>query len=274
MSRAEKENNYLGIIISATCVMLFSNCLSQSFFDSLKIKQPKHYFNTVIDLDLYRKPEVFMTDTRPISNRLKSYSIKQTYLNFYTPLATKTWVKDSAIRNTHFLLTGNYLNLQPVFKGISTHSLVKLGIGLRFVYNTGKKSVWFADVSPFVTRDASYPSKPYFRMANTFIFSYNVTDKFNWRLGITKSFMWGNRFYLPFVGLRIGRLDRMHLSIQFPRSISFNVPLGSKVFIGLYTRPQGGMFNFSNADSLYFGKTERTFHFTRTAPRCAHGITF
>jgi hypothetical protein len=55
----------------------------------------------------------------------------------------------------------------------------------------------------------------------------------------------------------------MNLSIQFPKSISFNVPVNSKLILSLYTRPQGGLYNFSNSDSLYFKRTDAVFNFTR-----------
>jgi hypothetical protein len=254
------------LIVFISLFFLFTAGLkSQSAYDSLKLKLPKHYFNTVIDIDGYRKPNQPLKDTvNAISKKLKSYGVKQLTLSFYTPLATIEKVtRDSTIRNSHLLLTCNYMSLLPVFDGLSQHNLVKFGVGMRFIYNTGKKGVWFVDVSPFVTRDVSYRSKPYYRMASTIVYSHNVTDKFNWRLGVTKSFLWGNRFYLPFVGLRIGKLDKVNLSIQFPRSINFNVPLNSKIIFSLYTKPQGGMFNFSNRDSLYFRNTDATFHFTR-----------
>lgn len=238
---------------------------AQSSFDSLKIKLPKHYFNTVIAVDAYRKKEVPFSDTsKALSKRLKSYGIKQFYVNFYTPLATKSWMgADSISKNSHLLLTGTFVSLRPVFSGITDHNLVKFGIGMRYIYNTGKKGVWFADVSPFLTRDVSSPSKPYYRLASTFIYSQNESPNFNWRLGITKSFQWGNRYYLPFIGIRVGRLDKVNVSLQFPRSMSVNVPLNSKVILSLYTRPQGGMYNFSNVDTLYFKSSDATFHFTR-----------
>ena len=238
---------------------------AQSTSDSLKIKLPRHYFNTVIVVDAYRKPEKTFKDTSDVlSKHLKSYGIKQFSLAFHVPLFTKEKSHFSIIKNTHLLLTGNFLSLRPVFDGLSQHNLIKFGVGLRYIYNNGRKGVWFVDVSPFVTRDIAYPSsKPYYRMASTIIYSHNVNEKFNWRLGATKSFMWGNRLYLPFVGLRVGRLDKVNLSLQFPRSLSLNVPIGSKLIFSLYTRPQGGMFNFSNADSLYFNRNSETFHFTR-----------
>lgn len=239
---------------------------AQGSFDSLKLKQPKHYFNTVIVIDGYRKPNrEFKDTTNALSKRLKSYGIKQFNLSFVVPLYTKDkpGTDSSVIKNSHLLLTGNFLSLRPVFDGLSQHNLVKFGIGMRYVYNTGKKGLWFVDVSPFVTRDVSYPSKPYYRMASTIVYSHNVNEKLNWRLGATKSFLWGNRVYLPFIGIRIGRLDKINFSVQFPRSMSLNMPLGSKAFFSIYTKPQGGMFNFSNRDSLYFRSTDATFHFSR-----------
>ncbi len=248
------------------CFLFAGRMKSQNSFDSLRLKQPKHYFNTVIVMDSYRKPNRTFKDTSDaLSKRLKSYGIKQFNLTFVTPLYTKDKPgKDSGvIQNTHLLLTGNFLSLRPEFNGLTQHNLVKFGVGMRYIYNTGKKGVWFVDVSPFVTRDVTYPSKPYYRLASTIVYSHNVNDKFNWRLGATKSFLWGNRFYLPFIGLRVGRLDKVNVSLQFPRSLSLNVPMGSKAFFSIYTRPQGGMFNFSNKDSLYFRHTDATFHFSR-----------
>lgn len=252
----------------ATCLffLFLKSTYSQNTYDSLKIKLPKHYFNTLIVLDAYRKPNKKFGDTSDVvSRRLKSYGIKQFTFSFLTPIVTTDKTQsDGTIKNTHLLLTANFLSLRPLFDGLSNHNLIKLGIGLRFIYNTGKKGVWFADVSPFVTRDIAYPSsKSYYRLASTLVYSHNVNENFNWRLGMTKSFMWGNRFYWPFIGLRVGRLDKVNLSVQFPRSASLNVPIGSKVIFSLYSRPQGGLFNFANADSLYYKKTDATFHFTR-----------
>jgi hypothetical protein len=232
--------------------------------DSVGLKLPRHYFNTVIALDSYRKPEKNLDTANAISRRLQTYGIRQFYLSFYTPLATTTDEDPHThvISNSHLLLTGNYIVLRPEFAGISDHRLVKTGLGLRYIYNTGKKGVWFFDASPFITRDASSRSRPYFRLAATAIYSHNVSARFNWRLGITKSFMWGNRYYLPFIGLRIGRLDKVNLSIQLPRSIQLSIPVNMWI-ISLYVRPQGGMYNFANNDSLYFRKQVSTFHFTR-----------
>lgn len=255
------------VFISAFFIFLHKTEAQESF-DSLKLKLPKHYFKTVIVVDAYRKPNQSITDTLDfLSKKLKSYGVNQFIFSLTTPLATfehPVYDSTSPHKNTHLLLTANYMLLQPTFNGIPTHNLVKAGIGIRMIVNSGKKGVWFIDAAPFVTKDVSYSSsKPYYRMASTIVYSHNKSTRFNWRIGITKSFMWGNRNYLPFIGLRFGRLDRTNLSIQFPRSISLNIPVNPKFTISFYTKPQGGMFNFSNHDSLYYIGSARTFHFTR-----------
>ncbi len=254
------------LIIIGTYFFFAKNCNAQTTFDSLKIKQPKHFFNTVIVLDSYRKPNQSITDTLDFLNkRLKSYGIKQYNISFYTPIATinKPTSDSNVTKNTHILLTGNFMALQPVFGGIPQHTLIKAGIGIRAIFNSGKKGIWFIDASPFITKDVTYASKGYYRMANTIIYSYNKSEKFNFRIGITKSFLWGNKNYWPFIGFRVGRLDNVNLSFQFPKNITFNVPINPNLKFSLYTRPQGGMFNFSNRDSLNYFRNDATFHFTR-----------
>lgn len=241
------------------------NFEAQESYKALDVKSPKHYFNTILTLDGYRKPSVKLKDSsEALNKRLKNYGIRQFNLSLTAPLVTFDKFKDtSVIKNGHLLLTVNYVSLRPQFSGISDHRLVKFGIGIRYIYNTGKKGVWFFDVSPFSTRDASFKSPAYFRMASTIVYSHNASDHFNFRVGIIKSFLWGNRFYAPFIGLRFGRLDKVNFSIQFPRSIHLNIPVNSRLIFSIYTRPQGGMYNFSNHDSLYFIRTDAAFNFTR-----------
>jgi hypothetical protein len=256
------------LVLTGTFFLFLQETRAQQSYDSLNLKLPKHYFKTLIVIDGYRKPNQEINDTLDfLSKKLKSYGVNQFIFSLITPLATyerPTYDSASPKKNTHLLLTANYMRLQPVFNGIQTHNLVKAGMGIRLIVNSGKKGVWFIDASPFVTRDVTYASsQPYYRMASTIVYSHNKSARFNWRIGITKSFMWGNRNYLPFVGLRFGRLDKTNLSIQFPRSISLNVPVNQKMVLSFYTKPQGGMFNFSNRDSLYYIGADKTFHFTR-----------
>ncbi len=257
--------NYKALLLAGALFLFNGGAQSQTSYEATGAKTPKHYFNTVITLDAYRKPEKNLKDTQDyISRRLKTYGVRQFDLSFCTPLITIDDNSDTTvIKNSHILLTGNYTVLRPAFSGISDHKLVKLGVGIRYIFNTGKKGVWFIDAAPFVTKDVSFDSKGYFRLASTLIYSHNVSDRFNVRLGVTKSFLWGNRFYWPFIGVRFGRLDKTNFSIQFPRYISLNVPVSSRFLFSVYSRAQGGMYNFSNHDSLYFRKQDATFSFTR-----------
>lgn len=255
-------------MLFSTLLLLLQTLEAQNSYDSLKIKLPKHYFKTVLVIDGYRKPNQALTDTTEFLNeKLKTYGVNQFIFSLNTPIATiEKPVKDSLSpqKNTHILLTVNYMRLQPTFSGISNHDLVKAGVGVRMIFNSGKKGVWFIDAAPFVTRDRTYPdSKAYSRMASTIVYSHNKSERFNWRIGITKSFMWGNRNYLPFIGLRFGRLDKTNLSIQFPRSINLTIPVNPKMLISFYTKPQGGMYTFSNHDSVYYLGNASTFYFTR-----------
>jgi len=51
--------------------------------------------------------------------------------------------------------------------------------------------------------------------------------------------------------------------VQFPRSISFNVPIGKYVRTSLYTKPQGGMYSFANSDSIYYLNNDKSLNFGR-----------
>ena len=75
--------------------------------------------------------------------------------------------------------------------------------------------------------------------------------------------MFGNRFTLPYLGLRIGRMDRVNFNIQFPRSISFNFPIGNYIKTSIYTKPQGGIYSLANSDSLYNLNNDKTINFGR-----------
>lgn len=247
--------------------------IAQQSFDSLGIKHARHFFNTVLSLDFYRKPQRQFTTQQAGANVLGTYGVRQANLFFYTPLQTQIKVlADSVQQNTHLLLTASLISLRPVFRDLKQHHLMKAGIGLRYIYNTGKKGVWFFDLSPFVTQDVNFSSSINFRLASSFIYSHNPSVNFNWRLGITKSFQWGNRLYLPFVGLRFGRLDKINLSIQFPRYTSLTIPLNDKVVISIYSMAQGGLYNFANVDGIDLRQKEKTVQFSRY--EINHGIRF
>ncbi|HPQ07958.1 MAG TPA: hypothetical protein PK995_01880 [Bacteroidia bacterium] len=222
--------------------------------DSIHLKVPKHYFQNTILFDYYQKPKVTLPPSDDIRSKLKSNQIKQSIVAVSIPVFTEDFIKkDSSVSNINFLLTGYFLSFNPNFSGLeNNHYLKKNGIGFRFIYNNGKKSIFFIDVSPFSTFDKNFRQDTrVIRMASLLLWSYSPSEKFNFRLGLTKSFMWGNRFYLPVIGFRFGRYDKINFSFQFPRIVSLNFPITNKFQISLFTKPQGGLFSISNADSIY-----------------------
>ena len=232
--------------------IFFINFYSQS--DSVVIRTPKHYFKNIVLVDYYQKPKVELDPTDYVHTKLKSYQIQQTITAFNIPLITKDIMNDdSTFANFNFLLTGYFLSYNPNFSGLTEkHILQKNGIGLRLVFNNGKKSIFFVDFSPFSTVDKQDRTNTrIFRLASLLLWSFSPTTKFNLRLGLTKSFLWGNRYYLPVIGFRIGSLNHLNFSLQFPRIISLNYPISNKFQISLFTKPQGGVFSISNSDTLY-----------------------
>lgn len=250
-------------------------CTKLSAFnaDSTKVKTPrlpKHYFSNAIYLDFYSTGKRTLDTTgNPVSGKLRSYQVSQTVLGFNLPVVTKDFYnKDSTrISNIHFLLTGNYAAVNVNFGGIDNHRLSKASLGFRGIVNNGKKSIFYLEVSPFVTKDQGYRYTRTSRLAATVLYDCAVNPSFSFRVGFTRSFLWGNRFHLPYIGLRVGRLDKINFSVQFPRSVTFNVPIGRFVRTSLFTKPQGGLYTFANTDSipvgdpgdskkLYFGRYE------------------
>ncbi len=270
-------NTKIVLIVIGTFFLFQANIKGQKAFDSLNLKQAKHYFKTTVFIDSYSKANQKFSKQKDqskqsindtvLDKRLGSFGLKQFSIGFSTPLHTRTYYNsDSSVYgNTHYLLTGNFLSVQPTFDSLlKPHTLLKYGLGLRIIQNSGKKGVWFIDIQPFITTDVT-TSTPngYFRMANSFIYSHNFSERFNMRIGITKSFMWGNRYYLPYLGFRWGKLDGVHFSLQIPRNISLNVPIGHRFRFSVFSKPQGGMYSFLNNDSLYYFRPEvKSFNFT------------
>jgi len=224
--------------------------------DSTKtVRLPKHYFNNTIYTDIYSVGERKLDTVNTVSRKLNSFQFSQFSIGFNVPFITRDkYNKDSTkISNIHFLLSGGYTAIGLNFGGISKHTLEKTFMGVKAFYNNGKKSILFIELTPFVTQDKGYSYTGSSRLASSIIYNYAATESFSLRLGITRSFIWGNRFHLPYIGMRIGRLDKINFSIQFPRSISLNFPIGKHVHTSIFARPQGGLYSFANVDSIPVG---------------------
>ena len=248
------------------CVVLSHTMLFAFKKDTLKtIKPAKHYFRTTLYSDFYSTSKRDLVSKNFVAKELKTYKLNQYVIGLSAPLFTKDFYKkdSSTISNFHLLLTESYFVVSPIFSGIKNHNLSKTSLGVRMIYNTGKKSVFFTDFSPFVTQDNGYTYTQRFRTAFSFIYNYTANENFNFRLGVTRSFTFGNRLILPYVGLRFGKVNGVNFNVQFPRSISFNFPMGKYLRTSLYTKPQGGVYSFANNDSLYYLNNDKTINFGR-----------
>lgn len=194
-----------------------------------------------------------------LDRRLKQYSFNQSSIAFYTPLWTHTRFvgKDSTDVNTfHLLFTINALTDRPTFTGLNKqHELYKLSMGVRGIWAFKSNCIVFADVTPLVTGDKyNEQATKRLRMGSTFVMNFMFSPKFSLRIGATKNFLFGNRYYLPMIGFRVGKLDgKCYFQLQFPRHASLTIQPSPKFTINIYSRAYGGLYNISNGDSLYFG---------------------
>ncbi|MGZ4028090.1 MAG: hypothetical protein ACXVDP_12415 [Bacteroidia bacterium] len=244
-----------------------------------KVKIPKHYFTPTFYSDYYSTPTTYFRsgprfnanpDQAAIAKQLRDYQYSQLTGGFYFPLVTKEKShEDGHISNFHLLATGSYMVAMPRFSGISDHNLLKASIGLRGIYNSGKKGIWFFDATPFMAGDLSTSGTMVSRWASTVLYDRIVTPSFSYRVGVTRTFILGNRFHLPYLGIRVGRLDKTYLSIQFPRYASLSFPMGRKFRGSFYTKATGSLLAMGNTDTLYNGtngisaETDKTITFGR-----------
>lgn len=229
-----------------------------------KVKIPKHYFATTFYLDMYSVGESKLItkdltqEQKDLAEKLGKYKYSQNIGGFYFPFKTTEKVHaDGRVSNWHWLGTANYMVARPRFTGISDHNLTKLSLGVRAIYNSGKKGIWFIDMAPFVSGDQGKEGTYATRWGTTVLYDRMVSPKFSFRVGYTRTFILGNRFHLPYLGVRFGRLDRTYFSMQFPRGMTFSTPIGSKMRLNIFTRPTGSLLTMANNDSLYNGLTNK-----------------
>ena len=256
----------ISFVISVTKLLAFDN--DSTIIKTKPIKLPKHYFSNTFYVDYYAPNERKFDTLNPVYKKLKSYQISQFSMGFNLPVITKDFYnKDSTkISNLHFLVTGGYTALNLKFGGISEHTLSKTYLGFRGLYNNGKKSIFFVEVAPFITQDNGYSYTRILRLSTTLLYNCALSDRFSFRVGFTRSFLYGNLLNLPYIGIRVGRLDKTNFSLQFPRSISLNIPIGKYVHTSLYAKPQGGFYTFANKDTIGYGNIydDKTLYFGRS----------
>lgn len=235
--------------------------------DTLKVgRLPKHYFGTTFNLDFYSTGKRDLVQNHYVAQKLKTYQVSQFAFGFNAPLFTRDYYKKDSkqISNFHLLLAGSYVSMTPKFDGVKKqHHLSKTTVGVRAIYNTGQRSIFFAELAPFTTKDNGYRYTRQSRFASTFIYNYIPNPHFSFRIGYTRSFLFGNRKHLPYIGIRVGKLDGINFSVQFPRSIAFNVPIGKYIKTSLYTKPQGGVYTMANTDTVYYLNDDKRINFGR-----------
>jgi hypothetical protein len=110
------------------------------------------------------------------------------------------------------------------------------------------------------------------RLGATLAANFLVNPGLSFRFGVTRSFLFGNKNFLPMIGMRIGKLDGLvYLNIQLPRTVSLHIQPTEKFAFSIYSRTQGGLYNFSNKDSIYLGNDD-VIQFGQTG--IANGIRF
>lgn len=242
-------------------IFTFSNIFSQN--EALP-KTVRRYIRPSISLDYYgttskgiynyRLLNFQRLRTRRNANDEIDYSFRMVNFNFTLPLFTKTWENpESMIRPTfHFILNGNAISALPNFSEIEDkHRLTKVGLGLRAIYSDGKKSTFFVNFSPFFSQDQTTIRNPTLRVSALLVYNYTFSQKFSFRVGLSKSYMLAELgYFLPVLGFRYGKLDGVYFSFNIPRNVSINFPLlKNKLYASVYTKPIGGIFNYDNSDN-------------------------
>lgn len=209
----------------------------------------KRYIRPCIYLNNYKTPEKELR-----KRQVKSYSFKQSNIGLYVPLYTNTWVRSDSLTlsSLHLLAVGNFASAIANFGGFDKNlEFYKLSLGLRTIYSTGRKSVWFFDASPFLAEDNIGGSNKTWRYSATIVYNRTVSKNFSYRLGITKTYLFGEGFNLPIIGFRYGPLDGVHASFYIPRNITLDFPMGNKFWGSVFVKPVGGRYNFFNPDTAF-----------------------
>ena len=226
----------------------------------LKQRQVRNYIRPTLSLSVFNTGLRDVKSNMPLlSERLGQYQFFQSSLSFYSPLYTKTKFAgaDSVRMKTfHLLFTVNALTDRPTFSGLTKqHELYKLAVGLRGIWTWNEHWVFFADMTPMAMGDKYNEQRTArLRLGSTFVLNYMVNPSLSFRAGVTKTFLYGNKFYFPMAGFRVGKLDGpVYFQMQFPRHTSLVIQPSPKFSINIFSKAYGGLYNLSNEDSLYIG---------------------
>jgi hypothetical protein len=188
------------------------------------------------------------------SDELKEYRFAQNNIGFYMPLYTATWYNKDNVGISSFHLLGgvDMIRYKPNLDFLNeSYQIGRLSAGLRMFYSNGNKSVFYVSVMPFVSKEFQmFGDRQRTRFTGTFLYSRTVSRNFAYRVGVARTYTFGRALFMPIIGVRIGPLDKIHANIQFPRNISLDIPIGTKVTMSVFSRSMGGVYNIKTQDTL------------------------
>lgn len=183
------------------------------------------------------------------NNTSNSYRWRQNNIGAYFPIFTNTKFSESNIQSS-FQMIGfaNFLNSKPEFSFIeNNHVLTRLNVGLNTIYTSGK-STFLVTLSPFKAQDKNSLKTSDWRMSWMAIYNYTFNESFSVRIGYIRSFVLDGYPNLPLIGFRLGRYDKVHLNAQFPRNICLTMPIKQHLFLNIYARTTGSIYNMKDVN--------------------------
>ncbi len=214
--------------------------------DSVTVKKVKRYIRPCLYINHYSTPQRRVEPS-------KQYTFAQNNLGYYMPLYTNTWFnKDSiSLSSFHVIMTTDLMRYKPSIAFLNEkYEIGRLSAGVRIFYSNGNRSVFYFSVAPFVSQEWTLFGRRPIRVPMAFIYSRTVSKKFSYRLGVARSYTFGRVLPIPIIGFRFGPIDNLHVSIQFPRNIAFNFPMGKSSWASVFTRSMGGIYNVETQDTI------------------------
>lgn len=193
------------------------------------------------------------TPQRRNVRKKRKYTFAQDNIGFFMPLYTSSWFKEDevSIASLHILGVADMVSYRPrVTFANESFKIARFSVGGRMFYSDGHKSIFYIGITPFSSRDLRSQNLHLTSITGAAIYSRTVSRTFAYRLGISNSYTFGVLLPLPVAGIRVGALDKVHLSVQFPRNIELDIPAGKNTTISVFARSMGGLYNISMEDTL------------------------
>jgi len=225
---------------------------ADSINKAIQQNEVKHYIKSALYLNTFSTP-----DRKVKGSPELSYRFSELAFGFNTPLKTITRYheEDKTISTTHILLSGTYAaSAIDAYFTPEVKTLARLGLGFKFIHNDGQKNSFFLAINPYSAGQKNLGLRNATRLSTLFIYNRTVNPKFSFRLGVWRNYLSGSARSLPILGARFGRYEKVNFSIEFPRSLSLNVPVKNWFNFSLFSKVQGTVYNFKNEDPNFFDR--------------------